>query len=83
MANPLGTAVPLKSVPAARAISSVKFFEPGRTGDSKLPIREVYASAKNAKDKQAHSLNDEDPRGIWIDEKVLVPYSNILWVEYE
>lgn len=76
-------AIQIDPAPGARAISSVKFAEHGRVGDSKKPIREVYANAKDAQDKRAHKLSDHDPRGIFIDGNVLVPYANILCVVYE
>lgn len=79
----MSAATKAANAPAERAISSVKFKEFGRVGDSGKSIREVYATADRAQDKKAHTLSDHDPRGIFIDGKILVPYANILCVVYE
>ncbi len=64
--------LPVRSVPM---LDRVKFADIGRLGSDPKPIREVSI-------KQALLTEDDRDRGIWIDGVILVPWSNIRWVEY-
>jgi hypothetical protein len=64
---------PVRAVPM---LDRVKFVDHAVTGSARnKPLREVSQS-------QALLTEDERDRGIWIDGQILVPWSNIRWVEY-
>lgn len=64
---------PPPSLPPAQPIKVVKFVDHGRTGGDIRPVRELsYAQASFS----------EGPRGVLIDGRILVPWSNIRWIEY-
>lgn len=65
------TLPPLSS--GAPIIERVKFCDHARTGTEKRPIREVHCG---------QALLSDDPRGVMIDGRILVPWSNIWWIEY-
>lgn len=63
--------LPVRSVPM---LDRVKFVDHGVTSTERnKPIREISSK---------QGLLTEDERGIWIDGMILVPWSNIRWVEY-
>lgn len=83
MSNPLAKENPLaKAVTKTpTVIKAIKFKEFGRTGESEAVVRSLSSVQRGA--VKAVQL-DEDPaqRGVWVDECILVPWSNLLWVDY-
>ena len=78
MSNPLAKKEVLHEV-LGREIKSVRFKEHARTGKSNAAIRELHQGGQDL----AVIEDDEDGRGIWIDRRVLVPWANVLWIEYK
>lgn len=80
MGNPVANAA---AKPAPK-ILSVRFADFGRTGNKNQSTREVKACGKSAEHPKGVTLDeDEQGRGVWVDERILVPWANLLWVEYE
>ena len=81
MGNPVAAAKPTH---VATPIVSVRFVEHARTGHKNQATRELKARGKSAEHPKGVTLDEDGQgRGIWIDERILVPWSNLLWVEYE
>jgi hypothetical protein len=82
MSDPLVKKKPAFEVP--RVIATIRFNEHGRTGRGNIAVRELHQGAPDAGLQKHHAKLDEDPeqRGVWIDERILVPWANLLWVEY-
>jgi hypothetical protein len=74
--NEPGTIVVLPAAPAAPSVLWVRFTDFGRVAESSKPVRELRSSKT--------TTIEEEPRGLGlvIDGHVLVPWSNISWVEY-
>jgi len=80
MSNPLDKST--KAAPKTpTAIKSIKFKEFGRTGDSEAVVRSLSSVQRGAV-KPVQLYEDPQQRGVWVDECLLVPWANLLWVDY-
>jgi hypothetical protein len=82
MSDPLAKKRPAIETP--KSIVAIRFSDHGRTGRVNTAVRELHQGKPDAGLQNHHAKLDEDPeqRGVWIDERILVPWSNLLWVEY-
>jgi hypothetical protein len=68
---------------AERAVVFIRFADHGRIGAANTSIREVRAGRPHPAAAPVTLEEEERGLGIWVDGRILVPWSNLLWVEYE
>lgn len=81
MGNPVAAAKP-SELPSV--IVTVRFAAHARTGTKNQAKSELKTSGPSVEHPKGVTIEeDPDGRGVWIDERILVPWANLLWVEYK
>lgn len=83
MSNPLA-AKSTAPVQTARVIKTVKFAGFGRTGSAASAVREVHMREPGRPNVQGtfETIEEDEHGGVLIDNRIRVPHSNVLWIEY-